>query len=357
MKNKKESLIFLSSYNTKNCGVSSFTKNLIDSFNELNFKINNFRLNISKHPFLYFLNFPFIFLNVFFLLLNKKYKHSILIEYTPTTSGPLVLLFFLFKLFFKVKFILEIHEITDVYIKSPFYKFFVFFEKILINNSKNIIVHNEIHSKYIYSKYGVKDKTFVIPIRMVKNVTVNPENKKRKDFLILGQVRPSKNYEIVIKSYEKYRKLNPKSEHKLIIAGSSADKKYYKKIKGIIESSLVSSSIEMTGYLQEKEMISLLKKSYLMILLYSKVTQSGPFSMAIAYNMPCIVSNLDYFKDFINLYKVGIVSEINEKSLTKCLSVLSENMKIYNYFKNETKRASKYYSWSSIFEKYLKALF
>lgn len=361
MLNKKE-IIVISSIYTKGCGISSFTGDLTSYF-EAFLKIKSIKLKLSfrSNPIIYFFQATRLFFNV---LLFKNFNSSvknILLEYTPTTTGPLIYpLVFLLKKINNLKVILEIHENTEVYNKSIFYKFFVLQEAKLIKICDNVIVHNEIHANYVLKKYGEyfdKKKLRIIPIPLFKpNKTKfnTPKFRERKDFIVFGQIRKSKNYDLLIKAYSKFIKRNANTRHDLLIAGNTNDNGYLKEIKNYVSLYKINERVKFLGYIDDKEMVNLFKNSLAIVLLYSKVTQSYPFSLSISHGLPSITSDLEYFTNFFKIHKTGLSSSLDLNSIVEKMENISSNEKTYSIMQKKCKEAMDKYSPNIIARDYEK---
>lgn len=102
-----------------------------------------------------------------------------------------------------------------------------------------------------------------------------------------GYVRPEKGYEIFLEVADRLE------DYEFLVAGGSQtdeDDEYLSNI-----SQTASENVQITGILEDAEFHSAFIAADLILLPYREVTQSGVFNWCVAYGLPVIASDEDYF--------------------------------------------------------------
>ncbi|MDK0822921.1 glycosyltransferase family 4 protein [Clostridium perfringens] len=171
-------------------------------------------------------------------------------------------------------------------------------------------------------KKSVKKKKFVsYNIVDVKNNKI--KNDDYNYFLYIGNIEKRKGVDLLIESFKLYREEG--GEKLLYIAGNIRDNKIKEKIDEI---NRVDNSIILKGYISSSEKNKLLENCSCFVF-PSKAEGFGiPPIEAISFNKPCIVSDINIFKevlsDGVDYFKI---EDENKKS------IINLKNKLFNYKK------------------------
>ncbi len=107
-------------------------------------------------------------------------------------------------------------------------------------------------------------------------------------------------------------------------------------------------------FLTNEEFENYLDLSDVVLLPYSKISQSGILLSLISKRKPILVSNLEGLKEPFKFGKVGwILEELSSKNLAKKLEEISRNLQEIEEIKKSKvwNKLDEYYDWKSIGEK------
>ena len=197
--------------------------------------------------------------------------------------------------------------------------------KVIVQESNEIIVHEEIHKKTLIKYFGSENKISVIPhgIREVEPA----ENAKekigaggKKVAMLVGYLRQTKRFDKAIKVFPKVVEAVPDAV--LVLAGKSRGidhPEYQKMIYKMIEDSPVKDKIiTLYGQFPPKIFDTLVSAADTIVLPYEFGGQSGIMAHAFAFNKPVVTSDIKAFQDWVEQSKGGLVSS-NDLELTSNL--------------------------------------
>jgi glycosyltransferase involved in cell wall biosynthesis len=217
-----------------------------------------------------------------------------------------------------------------------YYKFIYFFLRRYVDE---FIVHSKNGENINVKEWGIKrSKIITLPIGLpveIKKLNKDICKKKlgysnKKILLILGYIRGSKNYGIVLESLK-----NLKKDVILLIAGTiqqQKDRIVYENILKKIKQLGLENRVKLLGFAKEEEMPLLLNAADIGIDLRSQGSGdflSSTMAMELAYNIPILATSIPSFE---NLKKEeGCIETFNENptDLTKKIdNLLYNNSKI-----------------------------
>lgn len=351
-----KNLLIVSSYPNNRCGVSDYTKDLINHVSPQKIKIDTFTIKFIDHPFKYFITV----ISLINKLLNSKYD-VINFQYTPTILGPLAPLFIFMTKMNTSKIILTVHESYNVYLNhlpKPLHFVFKAYEGMLLKESNKVIVLSNIQKSNIINNFKLdSEKIYMIPLGIDTSVKINIINNKynsiTKKHLIgfFGFIRPGKGLEILLEAFSDLEK--PKREaYTLLIAGKAMNETYLKELKNYINKKKIRN-VEWLGFLEEKDMLYLMSKCDCVVLPYSKSTNSAILMKAIQSLTPVIASNTGSLKEYVDHLKIGLTFKNNDvKSLNLKLSEFVSDRNKVHLFKDNLKKALKVMDYKNIGRKY-----
>ncbi|MCF7861345.1 glycosyltransferase [Candidatus Woesearchaeota archaeon] len=239
----------------------------------------------------------------------------------------------------KAKLVMTLHE---DYQDLPFSKRIISWHNKMYNCADLLLVHTSVHRTLLGDK--LFDKTLISPFGVRSVEPVGPVN--TNTVLLIGFINPWKGHDIAIKAIYHVKKQIPDIKLKMI--GKAYDKKYSKKIEQMITSLGLTNNIELiTDYVPDEQYDQYISSSEIAIMPYQRITMSAVLSDIIAFNKPCILSDLEAFKEYtqdLALYFPNGDSRLLARRITSLLSDSQERNRISSQFK----RLSVKYSWENV---------
>jgi len=228
------------------------------------------------------------------------------------------------------------------------------------------IVHEEFQKNNLPINIGrVANNVYVIPhgakdIVPYKNAKEEYGLKGKKVVGLIGWWEPNKGFERVVKVWPKIRKAVG-SKAVLVVAGdarpgSSSGQIYKPKLLKAIRKSKASKSIKViTGSFTPEEYDKVLSAFDLMVLPYSRASQSGNLAHAFAVGVPCVATAMEGLKAEIEDSNAGIaVPPGNDLELMQAIShIMKHNDLRKRYAKNALKHVTKQLKWSIVAKKHV----
>lgn len=187
-------------------------------------------------------------------------------------------------------------------------------------NKTDLIISPSNPIKEALREYGVKKPIRVLPTGIEIQKTKKVEKFDKPTILHVGRITREKRIKPVVRAFAKVSK---KTNSRMVIA---SDGPYKKQLEGYTEK-LGLKSIEFTGYVGEKEIINLYKKSHVFVCASRSETQGLVVLEAMAYGCPVIVANYMGFKDFVNPGENGLLFNKDENISKKIIKIF-ENKKL-----------------------------
>lgn len=178
----------------------------------------------------------------------------------------------------------------------------------------------------IFKRLYPTQKSFFInkPCAFFGTPTIKKEPiSKCCNFLFFGSIGAYKNIEVLIEAIENLHAKGIRN-FKVNIIGKS----YYEEWKSHIKTSSLFN-LDIRGF-EDSEIPNLFENNHFLVLPYKQATQSGPFSLALKYNIPVIASDIDVFKNQIIDGETGYVFEKGnvlslEDVLLNCINMTDDN--------------------------------
>ncbi|MBN2067219.1 MAG: glycosyltransferase family 4 protein [Candidatus Diapherotrites archaeon] len=228
------------------------------------------------------------------------------------------------------------------------------------------IVHEEYQKIYLPENIGrLPDNVYVIPhgakdIKPDKSAKNDLGLKGKKVAGLIGWWEPNKGFERVVKIWPKIRKQVGKNAV-LVVAGdarpgSKSGQIYKPKLIKAIERSSAKSSIKLiVGAFTPQEYDRILSSFDLMVLPYSRASQSGNLAHAFALGVPCIATAMEGLKAEIESSKGGItVPPGDDLELMHGIAHLMKHDELLKrYARNAAKHVTKQIKWSIVARKHV----
>jgi len=223
-----------------------------------------------------------------------------------------------------------------------------FFEKIFVKKADLILTYSNFMKESI-KKY-VPNKTIeVLPLGIHSDLCPKFEkkldpNKESLDVLFFGRLESYKGIDTLVRAYEILKKENLKI--KLAIAGRG-------KIDKDLENKINELDIIFKNYwVSNEELCRLIENCDVLVAPYKNATQSGMVSVALAYGVPIIVTNVGSFSEYIKDGVNGFLVDVDDYStLAGKIKVLYQNRWLVVEMAKKAKEVGELYKWSSIMRK------
>ncbi len=253
---------------------------------------------------------------------------------------------------FKFKVVLTVHDVESFSEKS-----FFDFSSFIFKLSKQLIVHNNVSRKSLLClDDSLESKINVIPhghyLDYISSRTVGDVEGKvfsvddEITILFFGQIKEVKGLDILIESLPDVIKLYPKL--KLVIAGK-VWKTDFSSYQELIDKHNLNDNITLIiRYIEDSEVSAFYESADIVILPYKKIYQSGVLLMAMSYQKPVIVSNLEGMIEIVkNDYNGFVFQSENSKDLSETI-IRAINSDLRNVAINGLKTVKAKHDWSLI---------
>lgn len=183
----------------------------------------------------------------------------------------------------------------------------------------------------------------VIPMGLTIPRGVEEQKKEsEKTLIFLGRINKQKGIEDVISAYSALYKKN--IVKKLWVVGSG-EPTYVEKIKEMVESLGISSSVEFFGYVDNVKKFSLLSKAH--VLLVPSIHEGWGLTVPEAGHVgtPAIAYYSKGLRDTIKDGVSGFLVGPNPRSLVEGVEKMLQDQNKYNSFRKEAQKLAKIYDW------------
>lgn len=384
MRKKDITIGFISTYPPRECGIATYTQNLIVSIQKNNPKIgvkviaindqgklkypNEVVFSISQQDTRDYIKAAKFINQSDIDIISLQHEYGIFGGF----NGKKIL--YLLK-YLKKPVVITVHSVPILQ-KQPFsftpkrYKSRTKLLKEMFKYAKYLTVMNSLTKDYIQKHYNFKGKVKVIfhgVPEILKNELESYRREKnelgfdRDDFVIssYGLITPPKGIEYVIKSIPSIIKNNPNKKIKYLIAGRIHPKfsrSYLLELKDIArKNNLQDNVIFDSRYLTFKEIYKYLANTDIFVTPYyknlSNLSSSGTLSYALALGC-CVVSTpYIYARDLISKYNVGEFIKFKDtESIKKVITKLINNPKRLSFYQHNAFLLSRKMVWSKVAE-------
>lgn len=240
---------------------------------------------------------------------------------------------------------------------------------------EGITVMTETAKKYLSTNFAIPSKKiYVLPHGahvFSKKETERFRNEKgrisinKDDFIItsFGLIFPKKGLEYVIKAIPKIVRDFPNKKIKYLILGKAhprCPKSYMISLKNLVKKlQLEEKVIFNSKYLEYEEIYRYLANTDIYITPYYSKEQasSGTLSYAIACGCPVVSTPYIFAQDMINRYEVGeLVDFKDSKSIVSVINKLIKNPKLLSLYRKNSQKYGQSLEWSKIGRKFYNIL-
>ena len=247
--------------------------------------------------------------------------------WTSSVSHMYLVIGILLKIW-KVPIILEFHEVVDTLEESilPIRAYSKVMGKLIRNLASEYVVHSEADRKLVSERYDIQEKKISIMVHGLYDQypKIETENaKKELDIdsehvvLFFGLLRPYKGASYLVRAFEALPE-TIRSKSTLVIAGEPWEDK---EVLSLVKDSPYSNQIRMfSEYISDEQVPYIFSSSDVLVLPYTRASQSGVAHIGISYGMPIIASKVGGLAESLDKYKGTVfVSPQNVQELAVSL--------------------------------------
>ena len=230
--------------------------------------------------------------------------------WTSSVSHMYLIIGILLKIW-KVPIILEFHEVVDTLEESilPIRVYSKVMGKLIRNLASEYVVHSEADRKLVSERYDIQEKKISIMVHGLYDQypKIETENaKKELDIdsehvvLFFGLLRPYKGASYLVRAFEALPE-TIRSKSTLVIAGEPWEDK---EVLSLVKDSPYSNQIRMfSEYISDEQVPYIFSSSDVLVLPYTRASQSGVAHIGISYGMPIIASKVGGLAESLDKYK------------------------------------------------------
>ncbi len=203
----------------------------------------------------------------------------------------------------------------------------------IIRASNAVIVHEDYQKESIYKNIDSFDSIFVVP-HGVRKVNFIPDTKSKlgienkKVILLIGYLRPSKNFDLIVRIFPKIKEKVPNSL--LFIAGGirmGEFSDYMDSFKRLVSESPVKDSIKfLKGKSPQKIFDNIICSADVATMPYTIGAQSGIMAHLLAFGIPLVTSDIKIFTETFDIAKCGFVSKTDEDYIENIVNILTDDI-------------------------------
>jgi len=224
--------------------------------------------------------------------------------------------------------IIEFHEVVDPLEGSvlPIRIYSKVMGKLIIRLATRYVVHSNADSALVSKNYGIeKGKIEVIPhgiydhYKKIERKEAKTTAGIEEDFVILffGLLRPYKGVKYLIKAFENLPEDFIEKSRLLIVGETWGDRE----VKELVKESKFSNKIEVVDrYVSDDEVSLYFSASDVLVIPYTRASQSGVAHIGMAFGMPIIASEVGGLKESLGKYEgTVLVHPGSVEDITKAL--------------------------------------
>jgi len=190
-----------------------------------------------------------------------------------------------------------------------------------------------------------KKQITVVPHGVRVSKSVKSKRAKVPTLLYLAQLSPDKGIKDAIEMLSLLRKIYPSIM--LFVAGKAISKKYEKKMLQLIKVLEISSkNITFLGFVPEREKYLLLQKAWILVHPSTREGWGLTVIEAASFGTPTVGYNVSGLSDSIQNMQTGILTDENApESLSKSITTLFNDKKLYDKLSKQAKEYAKKFKW------------
>ena len=246
-----------------------------------------------------------------FKVINSiKNSDACIFEWWTSSVSHMYLVISIFLRLLKVPIILEFHEVVDTLEESilPIRLYSKIMGKLIRNLASEYVVHSDADRKLVSERYAIEENRISImahglydqyPIIEKETARKNLNIDSEHVILFFGLLRPYKGASYLVQAFE----VLPEeilSKSTLIIAGEPWEDK---DVLELVKDSPYSNNICLfSEYISDEEVPIIFSASDVLVLPYTRASQSGVAHIGISYGMPIIASKVGGLAESLEKY-------------------------------------------------------
>jgi len=230
---------------------------------------------------------------------------AILIQHTPTASGPFIASFLRAAKKAYVPVVVIAHETPSIYAKhlpKALRSFYLSYECQVFELAAGRIVHTGIHAQEL-RKCGVQSPIQVIPIPVYGLPAATSAKEARLSWGYYGMISRKKGIDLLLQAYQ----MRPAGHYpplRLIGGAAPGEESYTQSLAQLINTTH-APHIHFAGFVESEKIPQAFADIGLMIFPYRWVSQSAALAQTCQQRIPYLASDLPYFNEFHQRYGCG----------------------------------------------------
>lgn len=230
--------------------------------------------------------------------------------WTSSVSHMYLVIGILLKIW-KVPIILEFHEVVDTLEESilPIRVYSKIMGKLIRNLASEYVVHSDADRKLVSERYDIQEDKISIMVHglydqypIIEKEIARNELNIDSEYVILffGLLRPYKGASYLVRAFEALPE-TIRSKSTLVIAGEPWEDK---EVLTLVKDSPYSNQIRMfSEYISDEQVPYIFSASNVLVLPYTRASQSGVAHIGISYGMPIVASKVGGLAESLDKYK------------------------------------------------------
>gem|GEM_PF-1222686 len=223
---------------------------------------------------------------------------SVLIQHTPTCSGPLLPWFLGAARHRGLRTVVVAHETPSTYARHldrlpPARRAYLAYERAVATRAGAFIVHTRLHEREMIELGAPVAE--VIP-HAILNMPANPFPRRPETIAIYGQIGRKKGHDLAIQAVQS----RPAGEFPVLEiwgAPGVGQEAYLGEMKTLVRPEF-RERILFRGYMPDDGKAEAFSRMRLAIFPYRWISQSGALAEAVAHGVPFLASDIPFFRDF-----------------------------------------------------------
>ena len=292
-------LLLISTYPDDKSGISGYVAHLLPHL-EARYEV--------RTASMYFMRNPTSSLRWIGLGMRVRRYATVLIEHTPTASGPALIAFLMLARLQRVRSVVEAHESPSTYFGylagrnwDLGLRLYRAYERIVATLSSSYVVHTSFHREEL-RRMGVRKAIRTVPLPVYDPPRTRLP-RTGEHFGFYGSLSPKKGIDLLLSAYQSRE---PGSLPPLQIIGEAAPG--HEAYVLDLERSVLAEfrdHIRFRGYLPEGQKAEVFSRIALLIFPYRWISQSAALAEACSFSIPFLASDLPYFRAFVRRYGCG----------------------------------------------------
>lgn len=223
---------------------------------------------------------------------------SVLIQHTPTCSGPLLPWFLGAARRAGLRTVVVAHETPSTYARHldrlpPARKAYLAYERSVASRAGSFIVHTRLHEREMVGMGAPVAE--VIP-HAILNMPSQVVARHPQTIALYGQIGRKKGHDLVLRAIQS-RPVGTFPVLEIWGAPGVGQEAYAEELKGMVLPDF-RDRIQFRGYMPDDGKAQAFSRMRLALFPYRWISQSGALAEAVAHGVPYLASDIPFFKDF-----------------------------------------------------------